>query len=184
MIRRAMHLLLAAGLAAVGALTLDSAAAQASSYTCAHNQAVNLAGMAGVSHVTMTVHWQCTDDKFHASGKLYDDKCDAQSARLALLANGFSLPDQPYYDEWEWDANTGNGCGTYSTFSMSEPEIKVASGDSSANLKIEVGACASNCGNWGKLKVIITYSGAGGCIIPAKEPAAPSYARIPDVIPC
>jgi hypothetical protein len=165
MIRRALQVILAVALTSGGAVMAGSTAAQAASYTCAHSQNITVNSAWGVSHVVMTARWQCTDGKFHSSGTLYDDKCDARAGRLAVTANGYYLPDQEYYRQWDWDTNAGNGCGTYSTFSMSEPAVEVSPGAPQGDVKIQVGACnGTSCSNYTSYELLITYTGGGGCI--------------------
>jgi hypothetical protein len=183
MIRRIMHIVLAAGLVTAGGVILGSTAAQASSYSCLYSKAVSLYNQGGVSHVSMTANWQCSDGRFHASGTLYDDLCDHRSARLVLTANGYLLPDQEYYDQWDWGANAGNGCGTYSTFSMSEPAIEIPPDSTQGDLEILVGACSTTCSDYTRSEILITYApGDGGCATPGLTPLAGVKARTP--LPC
>ena len=70
MIRRVLQVLLAVALTSGGAVILGSTAAQAASYACAHSKNITVNNSDGVSHVTMTAQWQCSDGKFHHFGAM------------------------------------------------------------------------------------------------------------------
>jgi hypothetical protein len=188
MIRRALQVILALALTSGGAVILGStaAAAQPASYSCVHSKNITLYNHDGVSHVVMTARWQCSDNRFHASGTLYDDKCDARSARLAMIANGLYLPGlDEYMDQWSWDTNASNGCGTYSTFSMSEPAVEIGSEATQGDVQILVGACSVTCSSYTQYELLITYTGGGGgCATPAHSAAAARRTPAPNSIPC
>jgi hypothetical protein len=114
-LRRALSGASVAAITLGGTLFLVAGPAQA--FTCAHSANHSLTNSTGVSHANFTVSYGCSDGKLHWSGTLYDDKCDSRAARISIYS-GFieSLGDQ-----WEWSANAGNGCGTHSTFSGSDP---------------------------------------------------------------
>jgi hypothetical protein len=186
MIRRALQVLFAIALISGGAVVLGSTAAQAASYSCVHSKNITVNNHDGVSHVTMTAQWQCSDGKFHASGKLYDDKCDARSARLAMIANGDYIPGlDEYMDQWDWDTNASNGCGTYSTFSMSKAAVEIGTEATQGDVVIEVGACNTTCSSYTEYELLITYTGgSGGCAIPAPTAATSRRTLAPAIIPC
>jgi hypothetical protein len=123
-----------------GVLFISVAAAQA--YTCSGARSATYYNASGVSHVSITVYPTCSDGQMHFSGIIYDDKCDAREGQLALvgdpLDSGFGT-----FEQWEYGAYAGNGCGTHSSFSGHEAELY-----SPADLEIGIGACSTTCATW------------------------------------
>jgi len=170
-----------------GAVALGGTAAQAASYTCVHSKSITVYNTGGVSHVVMTAHWQCSDGNFHASGTLYDDKCDAREAHLVMTANGVLLPDgqDDFYDQWEYQAWAGNGCGTHSSFTVTRPAVEIGPNSTQGDVQILVGACSTTCSDYTQYILLITYTGGGGgCITPARHAAVARMVRTSSVIPC
>jgi len=85
------------------------------------------------------LYWGCSDGRDHWNGTLYDTKCDAHSAKLVMAGDVIDpTADNPLGGAiWTWNATDSNGCGTYTTFSGSEP---AASSD--------VVAGVGNCNWW------------------------------------
>ncbi|HET7018180.1 MAG TPA: hypothetical protein VFI65_29955 [Streptosporangiaceae bacterium] len=148
-LRRATHLVAAVSLAMTGLLALGTTEAQAA-YNCNHGEGSWVYGPG--AKVDIFVYWGCSDNRDHWNGTVYDTKCDAHAGHVEVAADLSIDPTVDGFDsshaQWVWSATAGNGCGTWTTFSGSDP---------SALDEITVGT--ANCNwwelncNWGLLKI-------------------------------
>jgi hypothetical protein len=118
------------------ALTLTAAVATsppAQAYTCSGGRTLTVTGTA--SRTTITFYPECSDNRSHWHGTLWDTSCDAKAARVSLIAN-------QAFGYWQWDrAHTaGNGCGTSASYSGSDASVIDYRG-SSWLVEVGVGAC-------------------------------------------
>jgi hypothetical protein len=129
----------------IAAFVLSATAAVAMSppaqaYTCSGGRTITVTG--DVSRTTITFYPECSDNRSHWNGTLWDTKCDGRSARVSMVAN------QRYgYWQWEHGYTAGNGCGSGASYSGSDASVIDYAG-SSWIVEVAVGACSWSCASW------------------------------------
>lgn len=127
-------------------LILSATAAVATSspaqaYTCSGGRTITVTG--SVSKTTVTFYPECSDNRSHWNGTLWDTKCDSRAARVSLTAN------QAFgYWQWSHGYTAGNGCGSSASYSGSDASVIDYAG-SSWIVDVAAGACNTwSCATW------------------------------------
>jgi hypothetical protein len=126
-------------LAAAASLSVGGGTAQA--YTCSGGKTITVTG--DVSKATVTFYPECSDNRAHWSGRVWDTGCDKRAARVVLIAN-------EAYGYWQWDHayTSGNGCGSSATFSGSDNSVVDYAGRNWV-VRVAVAACNTwNCSSY------------------------------------
>lgn len=104
--------------------------------SCSGGKTITVTG--DVSKSTVTFYPECSDNKSHWSGTIWDAGCDNRSARVVLLAN-------EAFGDWQWDHKytSGNGCGSSASFSGCDKSLIDYAG---LNWLVKVAVAA--CNTW------------------------------------